>query len=478
MQLSKITMVSWSCLWLACACAPQVRLPSPDVRLPERFEQRPDAAPIDLDRWWDRFDDPQLAALVTTALDRSTTIRIAWSRLAEARAQRAATAAGTLPSGSLTVGGSRQGQEALWGNGASIPASNSYTAGFFPSWDVDLFGRLAAVRTRARLDLAASSMDFAATRLALAADVATALVQARSLAAQLADARESAGITGKLAASARLGVARGLSARQDLARLEADAASSEAEVARLDAELTAAKRLLLIQTGEPDAPTTSLAIAGALPTPPALPDLAPASLLARRPDVRSAELALRSAAKQVTIDRLSLYPSFNLKPGAQAIASDAGGAGLWSIAAGMAVPVLDRPRLMANLRLSEARGGTAVYSYEAKVRTAFGEAANALTRIAADRTRVSRQQVASTQADAAFAAARTGYAAGLTDLTTLLQAERTAIQNRSALTAARTAHLVDTISAIRALGGGWTPSSAPSFADTSPAALVPVPEHP
>ncbi|MDE2597611.1 MAG: TolC family protein, partial [Sphingomonadales bacterium] len=284
---------------LSGACAPQVDLPRPDVTLPSGF-QTPNVATaaLDIDHWWTQFEDPQLATLVTTALARSPTIRIAWSRLAEARAQQGLTAAGTLPSGSLAVTGTRQGQEGLWGNSTTVPASDTYTASFLPSWDLDLFGRLSATRDRARIDLAASSLDFAAARLALAADVATALVQARSLAAQLADARESVRITGQLAAAARLGVTRGLTARQDLARLEADAASAEAEVARLDAELTAAKRLLLIQIGEPAADTTTLAIATELPTPPALPALAPASLLARRPDVRSSELALRSAARQ------------------------------------------------------------------------------------------------------------------------------------------------------------------------------------
>ncbi|HEX8056863.1 MAG TPA: RND transporter, partial [Novosphingobium sp.] len=68
----------------------------------------------------------------------------------------------------------------------------------------------------------------------------------------------------------------------------------------------------------------------------------------------------------------------------------------------------------------------------------------------------------------AFDAARRGYSAGLTDLTTLLQAERVWLQNRTALDGARFGLLSDTVTAIRALGGGWNPQ-----ADLSPAALLP-----
>jgi outer membrane protein TolC len=183
----------------------------------------------------------------------------------------------------------------------------------------------------------------------------------------------------------------------------------------------------------------------------------------RRPDVRSAEVALQSATETIQIDRLALFPQISIQPGVGLSAtagSAAGGTGLWSIVAGLTVPVLDRTRLMAALRVSEARGQQAVIGYEQTVQTAFGEGENALTRVSADSRRIADLDRATTRAQTAFDAARRGYADGLTDLTTLLQVERVWIQNRSALNAARFALLSDTVSAIRALGGGWDPQTS------------------
>lgn len=462
---------------LLAACAPSVHLPRPDTRLPVAFEAPTADTENDLaalDRWWEGFGDPQLSGLISTALERSTTARLAYARIVEARALRGQTRASTLPSGGLTANATEQGAEGLWGDGASRGGSATYQANFFPGWEVDLFGRLAAIRDRADLDFRASALDFHGARLALAGDVAASLFQARFLAVQLDNARETLRIARELTATARIGEQRGLTSGQDAARLEADLASGEAEVVRLEAELRVAKRSLLILVGEPTAATESLPIEAALLPPPELPAATPGLLLTRRPDVRRAEAILASAARTVEIDRLALFPRFTIQPGMGLTATDAGGTGLWSIAAGLTAPILDRARLLAGLRISEARGQQAAISYERAVQTAFGEAENALTRVDAGRRRMEQLVRATERARFAYDTARRGYAAGLTDLTTLLQAERIWQQNRATLNAARFNLLSDTVTAIRALGGGWD-----SQADLRPrATLLSTPDTP
>lgn len=466
---SKMRLMACAASLAVAACAPSVHLPDADVSLPPAFEAP--AAPgggLALDAWWNGFNDPQLAGLVGLALERSTTARLAFARIAEARATRDQARATTLPTGNLTGGATVQGSEPVWGAGASQPGATSFSAGFQPSWEIDLFGRLAATRTRADLDYRSSALDFYGARLALAADVAGNLFQARFIAVQLANARETLKISQDLARTGELAFSRGLTSGQDAARLRADLASAEAEVVRLEAELRVAKRLLLILVGDPNAATDSLAIDASLYAPPSLPDATPGLLLARRPDVRSAELDVQAAAQTLKIDRLALFPRFTINPGATLSAAAGSGTGLWSIAAGVAVPILDRARLLAGLRISEARGQQTVIAYERTVQTAFGEAGNALTRIEAGRRRIVQLARAADQARYAFEAARRGYQAGLTDLTTLLQSQRTWLQNRATLNSAQYNLLADTVAAIRALGGGWDPQS-----DLGPDAVLP-----
>ena len=461
------------------ACAPALHAPQPQLALPstlETGENAPTRDGFDLVRWWDAFGDPQLAQLAGTALERSTTIRIALARLEQARATRALSRAGTLPSGSLTGAATESGSERAWGRGLTAPDNDSYAANFAPSWELDLFGRLSAIRQRADIDRAAASYDFYGVRLALVADVATALYQARATSIDLEIACSARDLTAALARNADVAVARGLSSGQDQARLHAEAASSAAEVLRLEGELHAARRSLLILVGTPDARTDSIVIEPRLLMPPDLPAVTPGIVLTRRPDVLSAELAVRSAVLGAKIDRLALFPRFGIQGGAGLTATGgpaAGATGLWSLAANLTLPVLDRPRLMAQFRLSEARGSEAAVRYEKAVQTAYGEAENALVRLRAGRTRSTQLETAEEQAHRAYDIAARSYRSGLTDLTTLLQTQRTWLQARSSANQGRLAVLTGAVAAIRALGGGWSaepqqPSSTPKSDGTQP----------
>jgi len=60
----------------------------------------------------------------------------------------------------------------------------------------------------------------------------------------------------------------------------------------------------------------------------------------------------------------------------------------------------------------------------------------------------------------AYDAARTGYGLGLTDLTSLVQAEQGWRAAQSAYTGAQTAALVDAVTTFKALGGGWAADRA------------------
>lgn len=450
---------------LTAGCAPSVHLPTADTALPAAFEApaSPSVDPISLDLWWRSFNDAQLSVLIETALERSTTARLALARLQEARAARSVTRAGTQPTGSLSATATEQGARRLWGQGSSVAGSDSYAANFYPSWELDLFGRLSATRERADVQYASSTLDYHAARLALAADVATALFEARSTAIDLATARERLTIARDLARTARLGETHGLTSGQDRARLDSDVASASAQEARLTAELQASKRSLLILIGDPDGATGGLNIDPSLGTAPVLPQVTPGLLLARRPDVLSAGLAVEAASLGVQIDRLALFPKFDINPGVgltAATGAGGGGTGLWSIAAGLALPILDRTRLMAQLRVSEAQGRGAVITYEQTVQNAFGETENALVRLSANRSRIGQLESAELDARRAYDIGIRGYRAGLTDLTTVLQSEQSWLQARAARDAGRLALLVGTVTAVRSLGGGWDASES------------------
>lgn len=448
---------------------------APDVQLPAGFEAPmgavdPALSTAGVDRWWTLFSDPQLQALVEQALVSAPDARTALARIEEAAGVRRSRLASLLPQGDLQAAATEQYTSVQRGAPAGGAGGGFFgnagetqvlSANLNLSWELDVFGRSRAGRRFANADFAAARFNAEASRMSLAAQVAQSLFQSRALAVQLENARDTARISGDLARVSRIRAERGLGARGDAARVQADLESAEADIARLEAELAVAKRTLLVLLGRGIDALDSLPIEARADAPPRTPASTPGELLARRPDVREAEARLRAEVASVEISRLALFPKFTLQPGVS-LTRTFGAADftstVWSAGVGALVPVLDRPRLLAELRAEKARGEQAVIAYEKAVQTAYGEAANALTTLDADQRRITRLENAEAQARIAFDAARLGYQAGLTEITALLDAERTWRAARTSLNAVRAQALQDAVAAFKALGGGWTPT--------------------
>jgi len=260
----------------------------------------------------------------------------------------------------------------------------------------------------------------------------------------------------------------GIGSEADAASLESDLATATANRQALEAQLDNAKRTLLVLLGRGTDPLASLQIEPRLGEPPLLPETTPGELLGRRPDVREAEARVRSAAGALTLDELALLPTFTLTPSTtqtRVTGSNGYSTGLWSIGANLLLPILDRPRLLAQIRGQRARAEQAIIAYEKTVQTAYGEAEQTMTTYMANRARLTQQAIAVDRARFAFEAQRAGYNAGIVDLTTLLTAQRTWSSARTQLAQLKTTTLTDAVNSFKALGGGWS-SDAPALASS------------
>jgi NodT family efflux transporter outer membrane factor (OMF) lipoprotein len=458
-----------ACLVLA-ACASK---PKPDLRLPTAYEA-PQAAPspLALDRWWTAFNDPQLTGLVDQALVRNPDAKTAAARLRETVATRSSSLTQFLPQGDATASATRTDTTQLKGpvltlpGGAIIPGfltsgvTEAYAANFNVSWEVDLFGRLFAARRAANADVAAARFDYESTRASLAAQVADAYFQARGLAIQLADARETARIQRELYQLALKRTQVGLAASSEPDRVAGDLAQADAQVVAIEAELQAQRRTLLILAGRTSEPTAGLDVSPFVGAVPGVPATLPDDLLRRRPDVRSAEAQLAGALRRQDLAQLALLPTFTLKPGAGWSRTERGGAATaisnWSIGGSVAQPILDIPNLLAQVRIYNARAQQAAATYEKTVQTAFSEAEGALVRLDADRRRVALLSDGEVRAQRAYQASRLGYSRGLTDLQTTLSAEEAWRTTRAQLTSAQVQAVRRAVQAYKAVGGGWS----------------------
>jgi NodT family efflux transporter outer membrane factor (OMF) lipoprotein len=450
-----------------------------DVRLPQAYEGsnagpavRAPAGSIDLDHWWLTFGDSELTGLVDQALVNNPDARSAAARLAEARANRVEALVHYLPQGDITGSTRRTDTHQLAGTVFNFPGfssngvSDASAVNFNASWEVDIFGRFLAARKAVNGDIAAARFDYEGARASLAASVADAYFQARGLAIQLADARETARIERELYDSATKRAAVGIAATSDADRVAGDLAQAEAQAAGLEAELQAERRTLLILAGRTIEPTANVPIAASVGQLPAVPASIPSELLKRRPDVREAEARVAAASGRSDADVLAFLPTLTYTPalGWQKQSQPGFSVTAQTLVTGGAFtqPLLSIPRLLAELKAQNARTEQAVIAYEKAVQTAFSDSEGTLVRLDADRQRVALLADGETRARRGYEAAKLGYDRGLTDLQTALSAEQSWRATRSQLTAAQVQAFRRTVQAYKALGGGWPAERFPT----------------
>ncbi|RYD49365.1 MAG: TolC family protein, partial [Sphingomonadales bacterium] len=128
-----------------CTVGPDYRRPAATAAASRDWLEPAAPGAVDL-KWWQRFGDPTLTALVERTIANAPDLKEARARLAEARASRDVTAGSRLPTVNATGSAT---QNVLSENGqlpiANIPGFERdfplYDAGFDASWEIDLWGR-------------------------------------------------------------------------------------------------------------------------------------------------------------------------------------------------------------------------------------------------------------------------------------------------------------------------------------------------
>jgi outer membrane protein TolC len=395
----------------------------------------------------------------------------------EAKATRDSEVAQTLPTGHIAANASDEREHNLAGSqNALFPIGGNFqseTASFAPSWEIDLFGRLAQARKVAKADLAATRFDIEGVRASLAASVADQYFQATGLAIQIDDAEETVRIDDGLERIAREKADLGLGAASDADRVAGDLAQAQAQLEDLQSQLHAARRQLLILIGRNAATVDSISLRSEVAEAPATPAALPGELLARRPDVREAEEHLRSETGTARLRHLAIYPTFTFLPQlglVRTVQPSVGynaatnslfpfqqttSLGYWTWGGGVTVPLFDIPKLLFDARAEDARTRQAAIAYEKTVQTAYGEAENALVNLAAGKRAAAILADGEVRARRASEASKTRYAMGLDDLTAALSAEQAWRATHAALTSERVQALRRAVATYKALGGGW-----------------------
>lgn len=437
---------------LLAGCAGARHDPLPAVAMPANW-----AAPVAADApaatgdWWRSFGDPQLDALIDDALRANNDLAIAAIRVYRAQLQAGLVDTNLTPNVTLGANGavSRTLDTHQMSRSSGVNGSLSY--------ELDLWGRLAALRDAARWEADATAADLEAARLSLIGTTAALYWQIGYLNRQIALGDANIAYAERTLALVRSRHTAGAVSGLDLAQAEQSLAAQRAAQTQLIQQRTENRHALAILFDRP--PQQRAAELAALPDA-APPDVAaglPASLLGRRPDLRAAEFRLRESLAQVDATRTSFYPTFTLTGSAgttstsleRVLTNPVGTLGL-----GLALPFIQWNTMQLQIRVSKSQYEEAVVGFRQRLYTALAEVENALSaRVQLEREAEQRAlSLAQAQRAERLAAAR--FAAGATAVQPWLDQQQVLRSAQSADELTRLNRLNNQMKLYRALGGG------------------------
>ncbi|WP_395824887.1 efflux transporter outer membrane subunit [Collimonas sp.] len=357
----------------------------------------------------------------------------------------------------------QQRSRSFSGEAAFVATSNSAT--FDASWELDLFGGKRKAIDAADARLVASNAAWYGTRVSLAAEVGSTLVNYRTCeasAAMLAQDLTSREQTAQLTA---LKIKAGFTAPADGALINASTADARQKliVQRAECDLHVKALVALTDIPEP-ALRVRLGVSNRLPQPRSIGvDGIPAQAISQRPDIAVAERTLAAASAEINVAQADRYPKISLigSIGVGGLRYDGQNSrsNTWSFGPSVSLPLLDGGRRRAAVDLAQARYDEAYAAYQLQVRGAVREIEEALAHLDAAARREADAAEASRNYESHYRANDDKFKAGSGSLFELEDARRTFLAAQQTVISVQRDHVNAWIALYKALGevGSKTP---------------------
>jgi NodT family efflux transporter outer membrane factor (OMF) lipoprotein len=464
-------ILTYSAMVAACSFAPRYKIPE-TAKAPDQYKeldgwkiaQPQDAEPRSA--WWGLYHDPQLDALQQKALEANLSLKAAFARLQQARAQYHVARADLFPSATIDSLAKRErlsineptfhsGIEALY---------NDFVVGADFSYELDLWGRVRNEVAAAKATSQASAADLAVIELSIEAELAVDYFNLRTedsvtqvLDQTVEDYKKALELTTNLFNG-------GAAALTDVAQARAQLETARTQAADIRLQRAQTEHAIAVLVGEN--PTGFGLAANPLPqdaVPPPLDPGLPSTLLERRPDIAEAERRVAAANAQIGEARAAYFPQFTL--------SAAGGfeststsnwltapSNFWSVGPHLSLPLFQGGRLVAQTDQAKAVYAEQVANYRNAVLTAYQDVEDNL---AALRQLQAESETAAANVSATATVleqAQHRYSAGIVTYLEVAIAETAALQARLAAANIQMRRMDASVLLVKALGGGWQTS--------------------
>lgn len=455
-QFSRLaTALIFSSTLVGCSAIVKTPYQAPNVSIPDQFQQQNSGnASIDqfADQWWTLFNDPQLNSLVDQVIAKNSDLAIAGIALKQARLQAKLTE---------NQQGLRIGSSVSTGHNFNLGSGDDSSRGLSlsgnVSYELDLFGKLANQTQASRWEALATEQDLQATAQSMIATTCNLYWQLGYLNERMTTAQQSLATSNKLLDLVQAQYKAGAVSGLELTQAQQAVQSQQAAISQLRQQLVETHTAIAVLLHQTVQQTT-------IQEPKTLPKIKlptinaglPADLLARRPDLKAAELRLRKALASKDATKASYYPSINLTSSLGATSTsltDLLKNPVLALGASLSLPFLQYNDMQRNLEISDLEYETSVINYRKTLYQAFADTEKALSNRIEINQQVQHQQKTLELAEKNAYLNEVRYRNGAIALKNVLDAQESVRNSNISLTQIRYNQYNAYVELMQALGG-------------------------
>ena len=446
------------------------------IKSPETFEGQTDSVGVGAMQWKTFFKDPNLTALIDTALINNPDLKMAIQRMEMAKTNITFATGALFPAvnAEISGGGRKFGDYTMDGvgnydtnfsenidNDRRLPAPflPDYFVGFRSTWEVDIWGKLKTQRKAAYTRFLATEKGKHLITTSLIAQVSSLYYELLAMDSELAIIQKNINLQQSAVENIKIqkegGRANELGVRQFIAQL-LNTQSLEIQINQRIAEAENNLNVLLgrfpqrIQrNGNLNENLPERVQAGI-----------PSRMLIRRPDIQQAEFDLLANHADLQAARLAFLPSLNIT-GLLGFNAFKGsllfnpGSIAYSALGGLAAPIFNRRALKSGQKRLEASSIESLYAYNKAILTGFQEVSTSLKKIENSKkiADFKKQEVEVLQQ--AVATSRDLFTTGYANYLEIIAAQKNVLDAELALTEVQKDQHLALIELYRSLGGGW-----------------------
>ncbi len=471
-----INLLSLTCLLAILSlssCVPSLKVREVRKSQPATYAGSTDTTDVAAKPWRQFFTDPDLCALIDSALANNQELNILLQEIAVAQSEVRArkgeylpfvdfgAAAGVEKVGEFTRNGAVEHNLVIDHDTEFPEPLPDFMVGVHASWELDIWKKLRSAKQAAVMRYLGSveGRNFMVTNLV--AEIANSYYELMALDNQLAILRSNIAIQQDALEIVRLEKQAAKVTELAVRRFEAEVLKNRSVQFDIQQRIVEAENRINFLVGRYPQPVSRNSQAFSSLIPDTIYAGLPSQLLTYRPDIRQTELELTAAKLDVKAARANFYPSVRLTAGAGLNAFSATHlmqtpqSLLYNAVGDLMVPLINRNAIKAAYASANARQLQAVYDYERSVLNAYVEVVNQLSNIQNLR---SSYDLRAQQVDALSSSITISsnlFRSARADYMEVLLTQRDALESRFELVETRKQQLNAMVNVYQALGGGW-----------------------